>query len=480
MDERSVALSIREAADDHFYGAWKGGSARSGGRPMTPAEQAEPNKDEVRDGVRSATAKARVVGPDEALASLAAGRTANVASHQVAHLVSRAAERQDDPNLLNLRVDGREVFGKGHYSRPDLPQVPSAMLPQYLDDLRSRGIKVSEESVVPGSLQPMQREVSTRSTARMLSNPEAVFAKRAIVSSDGYVLDGHHRWSAATIISLTDREKRLGVVRIGLPRERLVRDARSWSAAHGIERKQLGEARADLSEAEDEEHFYGAWKGGSKASGGHPMTKAEQKAAREYPKPHPGPKPDIEGAERALERVRPQGSPAEWVETEKDFAVEVNAMQRQSAFPVKGKANSVQVRRMFVPGEEGFNALFYGDDGRPSGYVMARGGHIIGVAVRPGQKGKGVATRMYDTLQDGGKVDLYDFVGKSRDFTPEGKAFATRWLEHRVEVERQRANRPVPGQLGLGLREERMLPVLAEAAARIARVLPVREGGGSG
>jgi hypothetical protein len=38
-DEERLVLALMEKAGDHFYGAWKGGSASSGGGPMSPEDQ---------------------------------------------------------------------------------------------------------------------------------------------------------------------------------------------------------------------------------------------------------------------------------------------------------------------------------------------------------------------------------------------------------------------------------------------------------
>jgi hypothetical protein len=59
--------------------------------------------------------------------------------------------------------------------------------------------------------------------------------------------------------------------------------------------------------------------------------------------------------------------------------------------------------------------------------------HIAGVIVE--DPGKGYGTRLYDWVQDNTDVNLYDIVGVGDDFTPEGRAFSAKWLEHRRVVD---------------------------------------------
>jgi hypothetical protein len=249
--------SMTEAAGtDHFYGAWRGGKASAGGGPA------------IMLGGHAGAA-------GDAADALARGKHPNVAREDVEPVVRSCADRTDHPDLLKLGVEGKQFGGAGlGYARHEMPVLSSTRLPDYLADLSARGIGISHESVAPRSLKPMQREVSATSVAKMMANPEAVFSKAAVVSSDGYVLDGHHRWGAAAALSYRDSAARLKVVRIAMTGRQLHADALAWNRAHGIEPKRFGEADSiedgvEVTEADDD-HFYGAWKGGGRALGGHP------------------------------------------------------------------------------------------------------------------------------------------------------------------------------------------------------------------
>jgi predicted ABC-type ATPase len=56
---------------------------------------------------------------------------------------------------------------------------------------------------------------------------------------------------------------------------------------------------------------------------------------------------------------------------------------------------------------------------------------IDSVSVLKAKRGLGLATQMYDFIQDSGEINLYDAIGRLNDLTEAGKAFAEAWLQHR-------------------------------------------------
>jgi GNAT superfamily N-acetyltransferase len=81
--------------------------------------------------------------------------------------------------------------------------------------------------------------------------------------------------------------------------------------------------------------------------------------------------------------------------------------------------------------------VLHDEEGRPAAYAQLRPSHreIEGVEVRPSLRGKGYGFRLYDAVQDGGKVNLYDYLARADQMTPAGKQFALAWLKHRVKLE---------------------------------------------
>lgn len=78
---------------------------------------------------------------------------------------------------------------------------------------------------------------------------------------------------------------------------------------------------------------------------------------------------------------------------------------------------------------------YYDETGKPAGFVQMSGNKIDIVAIRPSMRGQGHGTKMYDQIQDKTDINLYRAVGSARDFTVAGRAFAEKWLVHRMAIE---------------------------------------------
>lgn len=101
-------------------------------------------------------------------------------------------------------------------------------------DDQARGAKKDEEVAV-GSLLPMQKEVIPMKALGMalqylLGRFDKLTNMEAIVSSDNYIMDGHHRWAAATLINPNTMVR---VTRIGIPAAQLITALNIWTKAAG-------------------------------------------------------------------------------------------------------------------------------------------------------------------------------------------------------------------------------------------------------
>jgi len=98
--------------------------------------------------------------------------------------------------------------------RADMPQIYEEYIPQYVDFLEEQGIDSNMDyDVKVGSLHPTQKNISLPRMKRMLHRLlEGYYTdtegkklnplKRVIVvTKDGYVLDGHHRWATSLFLS---------------------------------------------------------------------------------------------------------------------------------------------------------------------------------------------------------------------------------------------------------------------------------------
>lgn len=186
------------------------------------------------------------VSADEAIDILSGGGSPNVEPSEVGALMDAAVGRTDNLDLTEVRVNGTLKFGGDGlgYGRTEMPVLGSAHLPGYLADVRARGISITEARMDPASLKPMQHEVSLTSTARLYQGMKtgSLAEKPLVVSSDGFVADGHHRWGASTALSFERPGLTVSVIKVGLTGHALRSDALAWNAENGIKAKAIGEA----------------------------------------------------------------------------------------------------------------------------------------------------------------------------------------------------------------------------------------------
>jgi hypothetical protein len=101
-------------------------------------------------------------------------------------------------------------FAPFYIPRPDMPQVDESDLPALVARAFDGGYAVPAFEVVdPRTLRAHQRIDHAKARAM----PNTVKLKPALVSADGYVLDGNHRWWAHVHAG----DDAMAVIRIGLP-----------------------------------------------------------------------------------------------------------------------------------------------------------------------------------------------------------------------------------------------------------------------
>jgi hypothetical protein len=101
--------------------------------------------------------------------------------------------------------------------------------------MKARGIKVTEGTAPAKSLKASQNELDFGKMSSMAATP-SFDAKKVpvLVSKDGYVIDGHHRWGAQMI---RDRSGAVATRVVDLPARELIREAQVWTKAFGLEPK---------------------------------------------------------------------------------------------------------------------------------------------------------------------------------------------------------------------------------------------------
>ncbi len=126
-------------------------------------------------------------------------------------------------------------------ARADMPQLSGSagVAAAFLANLQRSGIRVTRGEVPVGSLKATQREISGPKVLGMAQRvkDDDAFARKirepVIVSRDGYILDGHHRW--ATMVSL-DPSNQMQVNRVDLPIHALLQSALAYE---GVEKRDV-------------------------------------------------------------------------------------------------------------------------------------------------------------------------------------------------------------------------------------------------
>ena len=123
----------------------------------------------------------------------------------VAHDAFNPDEPRGQPGNPGQWVKGAGTTEKrwanaGHIPRAQMPQVPSANIPEFKSWLQSMGIGAKSETVDPHTLKKTQEALNPAAVAAVAAalktpdhNPK--IDKPVLISRDGYILDGHHTWA---------------------------------------------------------------------------------------------------------------------------------------------------------------------------------------------------------------------------------------------------------------------------------------------
>jgi hypothetical protein len=179
-------------------------------------------------------------GGGAAVASdLAAGREVTVAGRDLPDAFDAMANGDGGVNLNRLSTtDGVSFAATGvKVPRAEMPQVPGSKKAEFIAELDTKGVKSTRESVDPKSLKPIQSEISGQKSGQMLQSMREGKLLEGdnplIVSRDGFVVDGHHRWAAAVARSY-EVPVALPVLRIDMDAAQLLGEVKSFAEAQSI------------------------------------------------------------------------------------------------------------------------------------------------------------------------------------------------------------------------------------------------------
>jgi hypothetical protein len=112
-------------------------------------------------------------------------------------------------------------------ARADMPQIHANHYPELFNYLKQHGATISKGVVHASELKAVQGEFSDAGVEKMMNKGVAdtgtTRKKPLIVSSDNYIIDGHHRWLAAYNL-----EEEVPIIKFGLPVKELLQLVRDF------------------------------------------------------------------------------------------------------------------------------------------------------------------------------------------------------------------------------------------------------------
>jgi predicted ABC-type ATPase len=197
------------------------------------------------------------------------GRFSEVPGSGLADFMTDHAKRGEHVDMAGIRIGGSatpDVFRVNHGMRRDeMPQVPNEHKPKFLAEMKAQGVKVEKVKVSPSALHPVQGEIDGAMSGTMLPfKPELTEGNPIMVSNDGYVLDGHHRWAAAVAEEhRTPGGITMTAYRVDLPIDELLKRTAAWNEDADIAARVFGGAKMWLIDADERREAVEAFKNSS-------------------------------------------------------------------------------------------------------------------------------------------------------------------------------------------------------------------------
>lgn len=130
--------------------------------------------------------------------------------------------------------------------RAEMPQIKAEHRGAMTQFLKARGIEHEQATVQAAELKPTQAEFSPSKVAKAMEFDGG--DRSILVSSDGYVLDGHHQWLAKR-----ERGEQVDIIRFDAPIQQLVKQAHEFpssTVADGATEPTKAEPAATLAESQ--------------------------------------------------------------------------------------------------------------------------------------------------------------------------------------------------------------------------------------
>lgn len=168
--------------------------------------------------------------------------------------------------------------------RSEMPQLPDSVIPKFLKQYQDKGIKVTKQTMKVGQLKATQREINAEKAQGMLNAyKEGSYdpsKKPIIVSKDGYVLDGHHRWAS---MLLGDPSNTMRTYQVDVDIRTLLKDANGFEGVSQADFSAPSDMREASNKGDDEDHAdvaEGQGRNKPKYEGGKKKSDVAEKAIR--------------------------------------------------------------------------------------------------------------------------------------------------------------------------------------------------------
>jgi len=165
-----------------------------------------------------------------------------VEKENVSAFLMAAAKRDDHPDLTELSVEGTLLYGDEGMgiARKDMPQIPGKERGRFLAEIeKSDGITSTAEEVDPTTLKPVQKEISAARSGAIYNKFREEGGipadERILVSSDGFVIDGHHTWGASVAFAFDNPGTKIPIYRLSVTAKEALDISLEWSTANGFE-----------------------------------------------------------------------------------------------------------------------------------------------------------------------------------------------------------------------------------------------------
>jgi hypothetical protein len=154
-------------------------------------------------------------------------------------------------DITNMRIKGQDAFSNDNLGaeRINMPQLDAADQEDFLAYAKRLGVGYKEAVATPQQLHPIQAEMDMGDVGKIKASwldPElrkkyGMDDQFLFVTRDGYVLDGHHRWSSALLAEMqSGKPINLKVMVLDMDHEDALKFVNEYNDHVGITRQMVG------------------------------------------------------------------------------------------------------------------------------------------------------------------------------------------------------------------------------------------------